>query len=286
MDLYQANANSSAFFSADSILTGEWLRYVNKWRFEPNETPFTQWYWPLGACVFYFAMIYAVQKVMHTRKPMEIPRILFMHNMTLCVASLLLACWLTYNLGSGLFFDGMSAHELLCSYGIYDNGQMQMIYYVNSFFKVWEFLDTFFLAIRKKPIAFLHGYHHAATLILTWNQMMEHSAPQWVPIVLNLWVHVAMYYYYAMSALRIRIWWKKYLTSLQIVQFIIDVVVIGYAYYTFIKAGFDPGVCYGTSRGAIVGISILFSYLILFIRFYFQTYRTPGKQQPNRPKQQ
>lgn len=149
---------------------------------------------------------------------------------------------------------------------------MQMIYYINSFFKVWEFMDTFLLAVRKKPIGFLHAYHHAATLILTWNQMMQHSAPQWVAIVLNLWVHVLMYYYYAMSALGIRIWWKKHLTTIQIVQFIIDVVVIGYAYYAFIRAGFDPNVCYGTSTGAIVGISILFSYLLLFVRFYWQTY--------------
>lgn len=101
---------------------------------------------------------------------------------------------------------------------------------------------------------------------------MEHSAPQWVAIVLNLWVHVVMYFYYAMSALSIRVSWKIYLTKLQIAQFVIDVVVIGYAYYAFIRAGFDANVCYGTSTGAIVGISILFSYLLLFVRFYWLTY--------------
>lgn len=114
---------------------------------------------------------------------------------------------------------------------------------------------------------------------------MEHSAPQWVAIVLNLWVHVVMYYYYAMSALGIRVWWKKYLTTLQISQFVIDVVVIGYAYYSFILSGFDQNVCYGTSTGAIVGLSILFSYLLLFVQFYFQTYSTKSSKSIDKQKQ-
>lgn len=272
------------FSSYASSLAKEWRHYLDNWRFQPDVTPFSQWYWPIVACIAYFFVLSALQRAMATRKPMNIPYVLFLHNITLCIASLILSCWLTYTLGAALF-GGMSPHELVCSYAIYDNGHMQYIYYVNSFFKVWEFLDTCFLAIRKKPISFLHSYHHAATLILTWSQMMEHSAPQWVPIFLNLWVHVIMYYYYAMSALRIRVWWKKYLTTIQICQFVIDVVVIGYAYVMFIRAGFDPNTCYGTSRGAIIGISILFSYLLLFVRFYFQTYSKPVKQS-KRPKQQ
>lgn len=197
-----------------------------------------------------------------------------MHNITLCIASLFLGSWLTYTLASA-FFGGLTTHELICSRNIYENGHLHAIYYINMFFKMWEFLDTFFLVLRKKPVAFLHAYHHAATLILTWNQLMEHSAPQWVPIVINLWVHVLMYYYYAMSALKIRVWWKKYLTKIQISQFVIDVTVIGYAYATFIRAGLDENVCYGTTTGALVGLGILFSYLLLFIRFYVQTYTKP-----------
>lgn len=258
---------------ADTIVTAvrTWSSQVNEWRFVPGETPFSSFHYQVIAVGVYLTVTYSLQRFMRHRKPLEIPRFLFTHNITLCVASLVLGSWLTWRLAYR-YVTGLTFHGLLCAKSIYEDGHMQQIYYINMFFKVWEFLDTWLLAVRKKPIAFLHAYHHAATLVLTWAQQTEHSGCQWVPIVINLWVHVLMYYYYAMSALRIRVWWKKYLTKLQIVQFVLDVTIVGYAYAIFIKANFDPNACYGTSRGAIIGLSILFSYLILFIRFYVSTY--------------
>jgi len=32
-----------------------------------------------------------------------------------------------------------------------------------------------------------------------------------------------MYYYYTLSSLKIHVWWKKYLTQFQIVQFVVDI---------------------------------------------------------------
>jgi len=84
-----------------------------------------------------------------------------------------------------------------------------------------------------------------------------------------------------MTAAGYQIWWKKYLTSLQITQFVLDMGFVYFATLTwhadrgFLPDMFNFGSCYGTTQAAYFGCVLLTSYLYLFIEFFAKTYINP-----------
>ncbi|XP_012265647.1 elongation of very long chain fatty acids protein [Athalia rosae] len=94
------------------------------------------------------------------------------------------------------------------------------------FAKVIELLDTVFFVLRKKQnqVTFLHVYHHTITALFSWCYLKLLPGEQGIVIgFLNSLVHVVMYSYYLIAALgpsyRKYIWWKKYMTWMQLAQF-------------------------------------------------------------------
>lgn len=97
-------------------------------------------------------------------------------------------------------------------------------YYISKF---TEFFDTLFFILRKKyqHVSTLHVIHHGCMPFSVWMGMKfapgGHST---FFAMLNSFVHIVMYFYYMVAALGPKyqkyIWWKKYLTAFQMVQFV------------------------------------------------------------------
>ncbi|XP_071452347.1 very long chain fatty acid elongase AAEL008004 [Hetaerina americana] len=139
------------------------------------------------------------------------------------------------------------------------------------FSKVIELLDTVFFVLRKKQnqVTFLHVYHHTITALFSWGYLKFLPGEQGIIIgVLNSMVHVFMYFYYMLAAMGPRfqkyLWWKKYMTWIQLVQFCIMLT------YLFSLLAFDcklpKALTFFFGANALI-------FLFLFADFYRKAYK-------------
>nr|QXU64635.1 fatty acid elongase 24 [Blattella germanica] len=94
--------------------------------------------------------------------------------------------------------------------------------------KLVDLSDTVFFILRKKfsQVTFLHVYHHAMMFVFVWG-IVRYVPGGHGSIVgyINSYVHILMYGYYFVTnrwpEYKKNLWWKKYITTVQIVQFLI-----------------------------------------------------------------
>jgi len=128
------------------------------------------------------------------------------------------------------------------------------------------------LVVKKRPLSFLHVYHHCVVLILFWTYNQSRMIISWVLVVANSLVHVAMYGYYTASTFGVPCWWKRYITQAQIVQFVIDLT----ATWPFPLLYYGARGCSGSMRGWLFGQAVGFSFFHLFLDFYRRSYKKRG----------
>ncbi|EEQ89366.1 fatty acid elongase 3 [Blastomyces dermatitidis ER-3] len=255
--------------------------------FSPEDFKFTQGQTPMStlngtliSLASYYIIVFGGREIMRNRPAMKLNGVFLIHNLYLTLISGALLVLFIEQLLPTLWRKGV--FYAICDVKGGWTAPLVVLYYLNYLTKYLELLDTVFLVLKKKPLTFLHTYHHGATALLCYTQLIGHTAVSWVPITLNLLVHVVMYWYYFQSARGIRIWWKKWVTILQIVQFVIDLGFVYFASYTYFTSTYFPhmpnaGHCAGEEFAAFSGLIILSSYLLLFISFYFATYKKSGK---------
>merc|ERR1719247_2932659 len=134
--------------------------------------------------------------------------------------------------------------------------------------KFWEFLDTFFFILRKsfRQVTFLHIFHHCSiNIVIGLIIPYDYNGDMFLPILLNSIVHVLMYSHYLVTALGIKSWWRQYLTSLQLIQFVAICTQSTVAYWT------GPA-CGSPDFAKVLMVGYMGSMLALFGQFFLNAY--------------
>lgn len=149
---------------------------------------------------------------------------------------------------------------------------LMYLYALSLAVRVVELLDTVLVVHSTQPLTFLHTFHHAATIWLAHVHVVEATPFQWATLGVNAFVHIVMYFYHFLRAMAAARGleppsWKRLVTILQIMQFVLLLTVYGTAMPAWLC-----GECYATPRAVYSAFAVLSAYLVLFARFYWQTY--------------
>ncbi|XP_070563176.1 very long chain fatty acid elongase 7-like [Ptychodera flava] len=224
--------------------------------------------WPGWIIVaVYLFIVWQGPKWMKDRDPFDLKNILLVYNFFMVALSgfifyeFMATGWLAgYTLGCQLVDYSWSPQAL----------RMVRVCWLFYFSKFIELMDTIFFILRKKnnQVSFLHVFHHAIMPVSWWYGVKFvagglgtfHST-------CNSFIHFMMYIYYGMAgmgpSMQKYLWWKKYMTSMQITQFAL--VMIHTSQLLFTDCPYPKGF-------AFLIFLYAFMFIIMFLNFYRKTY--------------
>lgn len=223
----------------------------------------------LALCLGYVYLVKVLgPRLMENRKPFQLRHTLILYNFLQVIFS----AWLFYECLMGGWWGSYSFRCQPVDHGT--TGQaMRMVHacWWYYFSKFTEFFDTFFFVMRKKTsqVSTLHVIHHGCMPMSVWfGVKFTPGGHSTFFGLLNTFVHIVMYTYYLFTALGPQfqkyLWWKKYLTSLQMVQFV--AIMVHAFQLLFIDCNYPKAFVWWIGMHAVM-------FFFLFNEFYQSTYK-------------
>ncbi|KAI1883265.1 hypothetical protein AGOR_G00243430 [Albula goreensis] len=232
---------------------------------------------------YIFVMLYVGPRYMANRKPFQLKEAMIVYNFSMVafnayiVYEFMMSGWGTTYTWRCDLCDPSSSPEAL---------RMVRVAWLFYFSKYIELMDTMFFVLRKKhsQITFLHIFHHS---FMPWSwwwgiTLTPAGGMGSFHAMVNAVVHVIMYFYYGLAAAGPRfqkyLWWKKYMTAIQLIQFVLVSVHIS-QYYFMEKCDYQVPIfihliwIYGTF------------FFILFSNFWVKAY-VQGQRLPRQVEDQ
>jgi len=236
---------------------------------------------------FYVALVTLGQAIMSTRQKIFPRTLVFYWNVFLAVFSIA-GFWYVlpvalFSPEAGMFTVGLKAS--VCSNASwYSNGVSGFFVFLFIISKTFELIDTVWLVLGKRPVIFLHWYHHITVLLFCWHAYSKAiSTGEWFALV-NYGVHSIMYSYYAATQhskagkLLVKPF-APYITIVQTSQMAFGLLIILSNMYF---ASFDE-TCYSSPTNNLLGLIMYASYFVLFAQIFVNRFLFPSKGKDSIP---
>ena len=175
--------------------------------------------------VFYFVAIFVLTKIMKKREAFNPRKFMIFYNFT-CM------CLATYCFVGMVWFYYSKGNAFTCQTVDFDTNDSKWLAHVENEIEInpsyvqkyWEYIDTFLFVLRKsfRQVTFLHVYHHSSvTAVVRLFLMTYPGGDNCILVIANSFIHMLMYTHYLCSVLKMKCWWRSYLTKLQLIQFLI-----------------------------------------------------------------
>eukprot|EP01064_Diplonema_japonicum_P033585 TRINITY_DN665_c0_g1_i1.p1 TRINITY_DN665_c0_g1~~TRINITY_DN665_c0_g1_i1.p1 ORF type:complete len:296 (+),score=50.86 TRINITY_DN665_c0_g1_i1:155-1042(+) len=160
----------------------------------------------------------------------------------------------------------------------YLKGHVGLYVFLFIYSKIPELMDTVFLVLRKRPVIFLHWFHHCTVLLYCWHAYHNSIAPGLWFAAMNYTVHSIMYLYYMITILGLFRPFTKaiapFITTIQILQMVMGMTVTYFSAVWHMEGGVEE--CYVTPSNYKMGLGMYTIYFILFAFLFKNLYCAGG----------
>ena len=177
---------------------------------------------------------------------------------------------LIYRMGNETTIVNTICRDPTTSWGTGSSGFWVQLF---VFSKMPELFDTAFIIARKRPLLFLHWYHHVTVLLYCWHSYATRAPQALYFVAMNYSVHAIMYGYYCLMILKMKPDWISpfVITVAQITQMFVGMTVqVASSYQYYINQNTESCPMNGSNIGW--GGLMYASYFGLFTKFALDRY--------------
>uniref|UniRef100_A0A8C5XZU0 Elongation of very long chain fatty acids protein 3 n=2 Tax=Microcebus murinus TaxID=30608 RepID=A0A8C5XZU0_MICMU len=234
--------------------------------------PFLEEYWAtcFPIVLIYLLLIIVGQNYMKARKGFNLQGPLILWSFCLAIFSILGAVRMCGFMGAVILRRGLK--QTVCFMNFLESSTIKFWSCLFLLSKIIELGDTAFIILRKRPLIFVHWYHHCTVLMYTsFGYKNKVPAGGWF-MTMNFSIHAIMYTYYTLKAANVKLprLLPMLITSLQILQMFLG-AIIGLMTYIWRQ----EQTCHTTGEHFFWSSILYITYFILFAHFFYQTYIRP-----------